>query len=181
MVSPHLEVPELSEEQKRDLEMQQPVVLNAEIYARDQYRSGKQGERISVFLGGTCNGSQWREQLIPMLDATGFNYFNPVVPNWTPECKAEEIRQRAECNVCLYTITPKMTGVYSVAEVVDDSNKRPRNTVLCILSEDDGHVWTESQARSLDSVAALVRANGAAVFYRLDVAVEHLKLTKIIR
>ena len=37
----------------------------------------------------------------------------------------EEIKQRAECDFCLYVITPKMTGVYSIAEVVDDSNKRP--------------------------------------------------------
>jgi len=31
-----------------------------------------------IFLGGTCNNSTWREQLIPMLQ---INYFNPVVDN----------------------------------------------------------------------------------------------------
>ena len=35
-----------------------------------------------VFLGGTCNGSTWREELIPILE---INYFNPVVSDWTPE------------------------------------------------------------------------------------------------
>ena len=49
------------------------------------------------------------------------DYFNPVVDDWTPECQDEEIRQRELCDYCLYTITPKMTDVYSIAEVVDDS------------------------------------------------------------
>lgn len=40
-------------------------------------------------LGGTCNESQWREELIPMLS---IDYFNPVVPDWTQECMAEEIK-----------------------------------------------------------------------------------------
>lgn len=33
--------------------------------------------------------------------------------------------------------TPKMTGTYSIAEVIDDSNKRPDKTVFCILEFDD--------------------------------------------
>jgi len=63
-----------------------------------------------VFLGGTCNKSDWRDKLIPLLD---IKFFNPVVEDWTPECQDEEIRQREECDFCLYVITPKMTGVYS--------------------------------------------------------------------
>jgi hypothetical protein len=44
-----------------------------------------------VFLGGTCNGSTWRDSLVKSLK---IDYFNPVVKNWTPECQAEEIKQR---------------------------------------------------------------------------------------
>ncbi|MFA6199112.1 MAG: nucleoside 2-deoxyribosyltransferase domain-containing protein [Bacteroidales bacterium] len=111
-----------------------------------------------VFLGGTCNGSTWRESLIPMLSV---QYFNPVVENWTPECQDEEIKQRQECDFCLYTITPKMTGVYAIAEVVDDSNKRPEKTVLCILEEDEGLKFTEHQMKSLRMVERMVQDNGA--------------------
>ena len=58
-----------------------------------------------VFLGGTCNESTWREELIPLLKT---DYFNPVVEDWTPECQAEEERQKnEECNYQLYVITPK--------------------------------------------------------------------------
>ena len=139
-----------------------------------------------VFLGGTCNGSDWRERLIPMLR---IDYFSPVVPDWTPECQAEEIRQRQSCDFCLYTITPFMTGVYSIAEVVDDSNKRPDKTVFCMLAHDQDHGltaeqlrlasrrarmmvrdldFTEPQLRSLDAVAQMVVRNGGHAFKRLE-------------
>ena len=32
-----------------------------------------------VFLGGTCNESTWRNELIPLLENAGVEYFNPVV------------------------------------------------------------------------------------------------------
>jgi hypothetical protein len=119
----------------------------------------------SVFLGGTCNNSQWREQLIPLLT---IGFFNPVVKDWTPECQAEEIRQRKACDYCLYVITPKMTGVYSIAEVVDDSNKRPKKTVLCVLEKDGEDVFTKHQLKALKQTATMVFENGARVFYSLE-------------
>jgi hypothetical protein len=116
---------------------------------------------MKIFLGGTCNNSTWREELIPLLN---IEYFNPVVKDWTPECQAEEIKQREECGYCLYVLTPKMTGYYSIAEVVDDSNKRPEKTVLCILPEDEDddsvYEWTSHQIKSFQAVAKLVAANG---------------------
>ena len=36
-----------------------------------------------------------------------------------------------------------MTGVYSIAEVVDDSNKRPGKTILVILRDDGDKKFTE--------------------------------------
>lgn len=35
-----------------------------------------------VFLGGTCNGSMWRDKLIKDLKC---DFFNPVVDDWTEE------------------------------------------------------------------------------------------------
>jgi hypothetical protein len=85
---------------------------------------------MKVFLGGTCNESKWRDELIKKLE---IEYFNPVVDDWTPECMAEEIKQRKICDYVLYTITPKMTGAYGIAEAVDDSNKQPFKTLFCVL------------------------------------------------
>lgn len=121
--------------------------------------------KTKVFLGGTCNNSTWRDKLIPLLK---IDYFNPVVDDWTPECQDEEIRQRELCDYCLYTITPKMTGVYSIAEVVDDSNKRPGKTILCVLDEDNESSFSETQIKSLKQVKEMVKNNGANVFDSLE-------------
>ena len=119
-----------------------------------------------VFLGGTCNKSTWRDKFIPMLKT--INYFNPVVEDWTTECQAEEIKQKKECDFCLYVITPKMEGVYSIAEVVDDSNKRPEKTVLCILDEDNGKKFNEHQMKSLSKVEDMVQDNGGIIMPNLE-------------
>ena len=86
-----------------------------------------------VFLGGTCNESKWRDKLIPMLNIA---YFNPVVDDWNEECYQRELKEREVCDYCLYVITPLMSGTYSIAEVVDDSNKRPDKTIFCVLRKD---------------------------------------------
>lgn len=109
-----------------------------------------------VFLGGTCAESTWREELISQLE---IDYFNPVVEDWTPECQDEEVKQRQTCDFCLYVLTSEMQGVYSVAEVIDDSNKRPENTVFCFI--EDG--FEAHQVKSLKQVVKMVEENGAKV------------------
>jgi len=116
---------------------------------------------MKIFLGGTCNESTWREELISNLT---IDYFNPVVDNWTEECQIEEIKQRKLCDYCLYVITPKMTGVYAIAEVVDDSNKRPNRSILVILSKDGTDFFSMSQMKSLISVGNMCKRNGGLVY-----------------
>ncbi len=123
---------------------------------------------MKVFLGGTCNESQWREHLKPLL---AIDYFDPVVPDWNEEAYQRELREREKADVVLYTITPRMAGVYSIAEVVDDSNKRPQRTILCVLDQDGRKRWTEGQHRSIRAVERMAMNNGAIVFHALtDVA-----------
>lgn len=116
---------------------------------------------MKVFLGGTCAESTWREELIPVLE---IDYFNPVVEDWTPECQAEELKQREECDFILYVITKEMQGVYSIAEVIDDSNKRPHSTVFCFLEEG----FTKGQIKSLQAVADMVERNGGTSLSDLE-------------
>jgi hypothetical protein len=122
-----------------------------------------------VFLGGTCNESTWRDEMMDYLYAWGVEYFNPVVDDWNDEAYKNELREREICDYCLYTITPKMTGVYSIAEVVDDSNKRPEKTVFVVL-EEAGEVFTDGQMRSLKAVATMVEKNGGKSFNDLKSA-----------
>lgn len=119
-----------------------------------------------IFLGGTCAGNtKWREELVPMLK---IDSFNPVAEDWTEECMAEEIRQRKNCDYVLYTITPSMKGVYSIAEVVDDSNKQPRKTIFCVSSNYEGKKFTKGQMKSLNQVGRMIQENGGSYFGSLD-------------
>lgn len=124
-----------------------------------------------VFLGGTCNGSKWREGLIRNLR---IRYFQPQSDEWTPEMMQEEIKQREECDFCLYVITPKMTGFYSVAEVVDDSNKRPEKTIFTYLHEDDGHAFSDHQLKSLEQTGKMIKENGAQFCTTLEEIADYL-------
>ena len=133
---------------------------------------------MKVFLGGTCNESKWRQDLIKILN---IDYFNPLVEDWTSECQEEEIKQRKECDFVLYTITPKMTGVYSIAEVVDDSNKRPEKTIFCLIDEDDKEFFTEAQRRSLQAVSKMVKLNGGKCFVSLYSVAKYLNDMNIVR
>ena len=57
---------------------------------------------MEIFLGGTCNDSTWREELIPMLEC---DYFNPVVKEWNEEAQKLEIHKRLSCDFVLYVNT----------------------------------------------------------------------------
>jgi len=124
----------------------------------------KKNKHNKVFLGGTCNNSAWRDELIANLNV---DYFNPVVDDWTPECMIEELKQRENCSFCLYVITPEMTGVYSIAEAVDDSNKQPKKTIFCYLSSYGGYNFSEGQNKSLDAVGKMIIRNGGYYFTTL--------------
>ena len=127
--------------------------------------------KATVFLGGTCNDSTWREELIPQLS---INYFNPVVPDWNEEAYKRELEARENSEFCLYVLTPKMTGVYSIAEVVDDSNKRPEKTVFCFLEKDGDLEFDKHQLKSLVNTGKMVKANGATVLGSLTEVAEFL-------
>jgi len=124
-----------------------------------------------VFLGGTCNGSSWRDGVIKDLK---LHFYDPVGEDWTPEMMEEEVKQRKESDFCLYVITPKMEGFFSIAEVVDDSNKHPAKTIFCFLNEDEGKTFSAVQLRSLEQIARMVKKNGASVFKTLDEVTDFL-------
>lgn len=132
-----------------------------------------------VFLGGTCNESRWRDSLINMLE---IQFFNPVVDDWNDEAYQEELRQREICDYLLYVITPRMTGVYSIAEVVDDSNKRPEKTIFAIETDvdenGDNMEFNKAQLKSLQAVGKMVQENGGTFLKSLEEVANYLNSTK---
>lgn len=119
---------------------------------------------MKVFLGGTVN-SNWRNYLISKLK---IDYFNPVVDNWDEEAQKKEEFEKKECDLLLFVITPKMEGCFTIAEVVDASNKSPKKTILTILNYDDGSTWSSKMENSIQAVKRLVEMNSVHVFNDLE-------------
>lgn len=140
----------------------------------NDFLNKKQVNLPKVFLGGTCNNSTWRNALIELLK---IDYFNPVVDDWTPEQQDIEIQERKHCDFVLYVITPKMTGVYSIAELIDDSNKKPNQTIFCYLLDDKDLQFSKNQIKSLDMVGAMVQNNGGHFLKTLNEVADFLNST----
>lgn len=116
---------------------------------------------MKVFLGGTCSGYKWRDDLIPMLTC---DYYNPIVKNWSEDDRVREVHERETADYVLYVITSGLRGVYSVAEIIDDSNKRPEKTIVCVLY--DG--FDKKMTHSLRATVNLARDNGVTVCESLN-------------
>lgn len=114
---------------------------------------------MKVFLGGTCAGWKWRDELQPLLKC---GYYNPIVKNWSEEDRLREVHERETSDYVLYGITNGIKGVYSIAEVVDDSNKRPEKTIFLNLYKTYERSGESKQmAHSLKAVENMLKANGA--------------------
>lgn len=137
---------------------------------------------IKVFLGGTCN-SDWRKRFIPLLDKDNVEYYNPLVTNWNDEARRKEEEFKATSDYNLYVIDATMSGVFSIAEVVDDSNKKPKKTIFCVNKEPVNpplnKVFTKGQLISLQATQNMIENNGAYVCDTLEECAELInKLAK---
>ena len=132
---------------------------------------------MKVFLGGTVNGSDWRDRIIPELE---IDYFNPVVKEWDDAAYQRELYERQYCDFCLYVITPKLTGFYALAEVTDDSYKRPDRTLYCFLEKDEDTAFSEEEIESLNILGEQVRENGGNWLHTLDDVVRFLNSGKAL-
>ena len=135
-------------------------------------------ESNKVFLGGTCNESTWRDELIPKLEEIDFDYFNPVVEDWTPKCQDIEIYEKANnCNIHIYVITNKMKGVFSIAEAIESVFNKDKKTIFCVLDGFDGD-FPDYQVKSLEAVGRMVERNGGKYVSSLDKIIEILNTCK---
>lgn len=126
---------------------------------------------MKVFLGGTCSGWKWRNELQPLLKC---DFYNPIVKKWSEKDRLREVRERETADYVLYGITNGIKGVYSIAEVVDDSNKRPEKTLFLNLYKEDDRQFTKQMNHSLKAVENLLKENGVKCFDTIESVAEFL-------
>lgn len=115
-----------------------------------------------VFLGGTCNETTWRDDLITVLHV---DYFNPVVDDWTTECQEiEETEKWIHCNIHLYVITSDMTGTFSIAEAVESALTRGKQTIFHVIPDGFGR----AQLKSLEAVSNMIKKHGGIAYIDSD-------------
>lgn len=127
----------------------------------------------TVGLFGTCGDSKWRDPVIAKLSALGIDTFNPVVPNWTPECAAVEAEHLATDRVLLFAITGETGGFGSLAETGWAALSALRNgqiVVFYIQDTDDGPKSDANRARKL--VKAHAAKAGFKIHTDLDAAID---------
>lgn len=128
---------------------------------------------MKVFLGGTCNGWLWRDELQPLLKC---DYYNPIVDDWSEEDRLREVQERETSDFVVYGITNDIQGVYSIAEVVDDSNKRPEKTLFLNLYDMNAENASKEMYKSLQAVENLLKENDVKVFNSIEDIAEFLNL-----
>lgn len=116
-----------------------------------------------VFLGGTCNGSLWRDAFIKEVNKDDvlrerLSLFNPVVEDWTPECQANEEREKREADILFFGITTEQTGFYSIAEFADAVHTFPEKKIVVAFMNHDGD-FTPAQEKSNTAIINLLVCN----------------------
>ena len=122
----------------------------------------------TVFLGGTCNNSTWRDELLPMLDSEKIDAFNPVVDDWNEEAQANEDYHKANDEYMLYVITPEMKGVYSIFEIAMLSCKKQDKLIVCFLNERNGLTFDPFVQKNIEKIKKDLASNGTVVLNSLE-------------
>lgn len=114
----------------------------------------------TVFLAGTRNNSNWREELIKLLDKNVVNCVNPL-DSTKPDKKRqqEEIIEKVFSDKILYVITPLYLKE-DIYEIVADSMRLPNKALIFILPTDKGKIFSNEDKKELKKLTtALKEAN----------------------
>lgn len=144
---------------------------------------------MKVFLGGTCNGSTWRNE---MKDKLRIEY---IIPEEIDDIQKE----KEKCDFCLYVITPRF-DLDDIAEVINESNIRPKKTIFCYLEKDicdnsnsneknfelnkgwyTDYIFSNKQIQSLDNIGQIVRENGGIFCDTLNDVILYINTKSMLR
>jgi hypothetical protein len=112
---------------------------------------------VDVFLGGTCNGSAWRDLITAVLPDS-FTAFDPQVKVGEGDHEKMfplELRLRDDCELLIYVLTPLMDGFVSPMEIIADAH-RGKEIAVAYLGKDKGKEWPPQQLKSLKVMGKMV-------------------------
>lgn len=93
-----------------------------------------------------------------------------------PALKEKILPLRETSDFVVYGITNDIQGVYSIAEVADDSNKRPEKTLFLNLYDINADNASKEMHKSLQAVENLLKENDVKVFNSIEDIAEFLNL-----
>ena len=114
-------------------------------------------DRNEVFLGGTCAGWKWRDELQPLLKC---DYYNPIVKNWSEEDRLREVHERETSDYVLYGIT----NIQLQKLLTIQTNARRKTIFLNLYKTYERSSESKQMAHSLKAVENMLKANGVIVF-----------------
>ena len=118
---------------------------------------------LCIGLFGTCGASTWRDDLIKVYEGSDIDYYNPMVPDWTPECAKEEAEHLANDAIILFPVLDETYAFGSLSEIgfsilqaikLDD-----RRDIVILISErlNDELMKDKDKAQESLKARALVR------------------------
>lgn len=121
-----------------------------------------------VFLGGTCADSTWRAELISMLKDS-VPYFDPQVPDWTPEDAEREDACKPVAGINVFVITGDALGTYSGFEICEEAHRAPEKLVFATVGD-----LPENQVKGIAKIKKALVAKGCRVCENLEEIAEIL-------
>ena len=120
-----------------------------------------------VFLGGTCSETfktDYRYNLIPLLEENHIEYFNPYVDNWNDEAIEIEEFEKENCALELYVLlSAQMRGVYSIYEMTKCAIEKKGRCLIILDTTGDKN---KDRMRSLHKTVEQLEKIGAQISYQ---------------
>ena len=131
----------------------------------------------TLFLGGSTdyrNYYNWRKDYLEQID--NIDLFDPYVKNWNDEARKNEDFHRENDDYLLFTISG--ANIFSIAELIDCSNKRHLSTIA--VFDYDSIKQAGLRVNSFKAVEKMVVLNGAKAFTSHEDCIAYLKSIKEI-
>lgn len=117
----------------------------------------------TIFLGGTVSDDfDWRQKFIKLWKNSYIGdeeiiLFNPIVENWTEECRKKEQEVKSTARINVFIITPEHTGAFSFVEAFESAVSYPGKTMLLVC---DNQSTGAKVSASIDAIGERIKAHG---------------------